>query len=521
MKRPWLLALLTLSVGCSGDETEAAPPEPLPTCLEHEFALPDGSCIRPGVPPDGCGEGFVHDGVYGCEPILPAEPCPHGLMAVPGDETCRPVMVCGAGKWADLPVDGTTQYDDASYPGGDGNGSEANPWPTIGQAVTAAAPGALIVVAAGSYSENLYLQGKAVRLWGVCPELVAIEGTGPSIGPCPLATLCIADGADGTEVGGLAIHGGGMGITQSGSQDVLVDRVWVHDNGARGIGLENMLGPTSADVRGSLVEQNYEGGLVLSGSHATVDGSVFRTSLPRASDQKMGRGITVQLLCSESSSGWQCNYAARSTVSVTRSLIEQNHDVGLLACGSDTTVDGSVVRATLPGASDLRTGRGVNVQLACPRSATGEPLCNPATRATGTVTRSLIDHNLEHGLSVMGSDAIFDSSVVRSTSPDAAGDVFGDGIAVFRHGADASAIITNMVVDDNARAGVASFGSVVSVAGTYVRCAAFALNGEHYASGDFEFVDGGGNSCGCPAVGEDCKVVSAGLQPPNPLPLGQ
>ncbi len=97
MKRLLWLTLLALPNACGGEETEPAPPEadPLPACEEPELALPDGSCIRPGVPHDGCGEGFVHDGVYGCEPILPAEPCPPGLMAVPGDETCRSVMECG------------------------------------------------------------------------------------------------------------------------------------------------------------------------------------------------------------------------------------------------------------------------------------------------------------------------------------------------------------------------------------------------------------------------------------------
>ena len=71
--------LAALLIGCAADDTEPAPPQPtnLVSCADPlELLLPDGSCIRPGIPPDGCAEGFEHDGEYGCEPILPAEPAP-------------------------------------------------------------------------------------------------------------------------------------------------------------------------------------------------------------------------------------------------------------------------------------------------------------------------------------------------------------------------------------------------------------------------------------------------------------
>lgn len=650
MKRLSVLALLALLTGCDGAETEPAPPQLPPSCAEHELALPDGSCIRPGVLPDGCGEGFVHDGAYGCEPILPAEPCPPGQMAVPGDDTCRSVMACGPGKWGDLPVDATTQYVDGAYSGGDSDGSENRPWPTIGQAVSAAAPGALIAVAAGSYPENLYISGKAVRLWGVCPEQVTIEGTGSAIGPCPLATVCIADRAHGTEVGGVGILGPGMGITLSGSQGVIVDRVWVHDTGTRGIGVESTLALTSIEIRGSLIEQSHEGGMIVSGSDAMVDRSVLRYGLPRIPDQRLGRGITIQRLCWQTSGGWQCaptraslvvtrslveqNHAAgiqvmssdatidssvvrttlprasdqrygmgvnvqyscletpagpecdpatrasahisrslieqnhragisvvasdavlddlvvrgnlpraldqiggrgmdvqlgcydtptgpicdretRANVSVSRSLIEHNHEGGIGIHGSDGTVDLSVVRFSLPNASDQTRGRGINIQPSCPTRVQGERLCDPETRSWATVARSLIEHNREQGLVIMGSDATVDSSVVRSTLANAATNAFGDGITVLAF--DASGAITNSLVADNARAGVASFGASTSVAGTHIRCAAFELNGEPYGGSDFEFVDGGGNSCGCPTADSACQLVSVGLEPPEPL----
>src|SRR5688572_26928029 len=117
-----------VGAGCGGGETE---PALASACPAPELALPDETCIRPGIPPGGCAPGFVHDGEYGCEPVLPAEPCPPGLMAVPGDAACRPVMPCGEGKWGELPVDASTVYVDGSYAGAS-DGSAAAPFTSIG-----------------------------------------------------------------------------------------------------------------------------------------------------------------------------------------------------------------------------------------------------------------------------------------------------------------------------------------------------------------------------------------------------
>ena len=168
---------LVFAFGCStNDETEQAIEAP-PGCADPlALMLPDGTCIRPGVPADGCAEGFVHDGEYGCDPILPEQPCAPGLMAVPGESACRTVLPCGAGRWGDIPIDAGTIYVDASYSGLDSDGSEARPWTTVSEAVMAAPPGALVAIAAGTYDESVAILGKPVRLFGVCPEKVTISG---------------------------------------------------------------------------------------------------------------------------------------------------------------------------------------------------------------------------------------------------------------------------------------------------------------------------------------------------------
>ena len=118
--------LFVFAVACS-DEGDEPPPDSSPGgCVPGEWRRDDGSCVPAGLPPDmpcppgewlhdngvcipagvpsdGCGEGFVHDGERGCEPLLPQEPCPPGLMAVPGDTVCREVAPCAPERWGDIP----------------------------------------------------------------------------------------------------------------------------------------------------------------------------------------------------------------------------------------------------------------------------------------------------------------------------------------------------------------------------------------------------------------------------------
>ncbi|HZO15530.1 MAG TPA: hypothetical protein VFB62_19795, partial [Polyangiaceae bacterium] len=243
--------------------------------------MPDGSCIRPGIGPDECGAGFAHDGEYGCAPVLPAEPCAPGLMAVPGDAACRPVMPCGAGTWGDIPIDATTVYVDQSYVGADSDGSATKPWARIGDAISGAAPGALIAIAQGSYVGDLRISGKLLRLWGVCPEKVEVVGDiegGAAVG--------ILNLAEGTEVHGIALRGPSFGVVVTGSREVVLDRLWVHHTGSRGIAVQRDLGPTAATVTSSLVEQCHDAGVRFSGSEGRVEGTLVRETQPRSSDQR-------------------------------------------------------------------------------------------------------------------------------------------------------------------------------------------------------------------------------------------
>ena len=124
----------------------------------------DGVCSDAGVPQAACPDGFVAaDGA--CRGVVPEELCADGLMAVPGESACRPIVGCGAGTWGDIPVEADTEYVDGSF-GGASDGSSEAPWTSLQDAVDVATPGAIVAVAEGEYEPVRIETQKAVRLWG-------------------------------------------------------------------------------------------------------------------------------------------------------------------------------------------------------------------------------------------------------------------------------------------------------------------------------------------------------------------
>src|SRR5207237_4355449 len=172
-------------------------------------------------PEDACGAGFVSDGARGCRAVLPAAACAFGLLAVPGETACHEVAPCGAAPWGDIPVEATTQYVDGAFAGAS-DGSAQKPHKTIQAAISAAAAGAIVAVAAGSYPEDVTLAGKRVRLWGRCAKLVEIAG---SASPA-VASLLLREGSDGSEVHGVAVRGASYGVVASAAKNLALDRVW-------------------------------------------------------------------------------------------------------------------------------------------------------------------------------------------------------------------------------------------------------------------------------------------------------
>ncbi|MBW2459931.1 MAG: right-handed parallel beta-helix repeat-containing protein, partial [Deltaproteobacteria bacterium] len=322
-------------LGCSGPETDPSEQSPgtVTTCESSEIELADGSCVLPGVPPSECGTGFEPDGVSGCAPILPPDVCPDGMMAIVGETLCREVAPCGDAPWGAIPVEPDTVYVDGSYGGGDSDGSAERPWVGVQEAIDAATPGAIVAVAAGTYLEDLILQDKSVRLWGRCPTMVQLAGTGAMS-----QTVLILDGAAQTEVHRVSVTGPGLGFAVSGSENVELTELRIHDTGASGLETVDVVGPTGVTLRGSLIERATQAGIHVAGATLAVEGTAIRdTAVP--ADDDSGYGIA----CPDGDQG-------PSQLTVRQSVIERNTGVGINIVASSATIEETVVRDSLPTA---------------------------------------------------------------------------------------------------------------------------------------------------------------------------
>ena len=560
--------LMTSCGGADGGAGGSGAGANVPVCEPPELDTGAG-CIRPGMTPEQCATGFNHDGEYRCVPIVPAEPCPYGSMAAVGEDSCRPVAACGSGKWGDIPTTPQTQHVDGSYQGSDSDGSAERPWVTITDAVGGSVSGGLIAIAAGSYLEDVVISDTAVTLWGLCPEMVEVVGT--STGN---AAILIYEGASGSAVRNLSLTGGAEGLIVAGAVDVTVHQLWVHDTNGWGLSFLSSFGPTAVAITDSLVEQCHQLGLLVDGSQITIERSVIRATLPALGSGRDGYGIAAQVGCTAQG----CDTSLRSEVTIRGSVFEQNHAMGVFLAGSDMLIEGSVIRLTQPEVVSQMSGRGVSIQPTCD----AQGICDPQSRANLTLRSSFVHQNHDVGLFVGGSDALVESTVIAGTLPRAAGLVtgrglsalmactleagcdptirstlvlqssvveqnhdaglfvagsdltvhdtvvrdtiarpdgyFGDGIAILSELSLSTASVSETLVDACARAGVASFGSSITIQKTAIRCAAFALEGENSEQHSYHFEDLGGNRCGCPEANDSCSVVSSGLAPPDPMP---
>lgn len=488
-------------MGC-GDDTSETKPKPDPpddppvveTCAAGSRALEDGGCQPPGVPETSCFDGFQPDGQGGCVATLPVEPCAAGQLALPGESACREVAPCGAGPFGDIPVEADTVYVQADYPGGDSDGSEARPYTTILDGIGGATEGAIVAIASGVYEESLVVD-RPVRLWGVCPAEVEIKGV--ALGSVP---LLFYDGASGSEVHDLAISGsGGAGVAAFGVDDLLLDRLWIHDLPGRGINVEAAGSTSVTTVRGTLVEgvddlgvfalegtlsmsesvvrdvdgwgmsgrqgsgltlersviantQTY--GLLVSGSQATLSGVLIRDTAADA--EGLGQGLVVRP---------DSDSLAPSTASVVGSVIERSYDMGVFVDGSVLTMQQSVVR------DQLAQDPGVGIYVI--------DSVEPSARSSVEIVESLVAGSRTFGINAGGSDLIVRGTAVRDTL---AGIDYpaGRGINV-RHeaftGQPATLLVEDTLVERSHQVGIFMTGIVGELHNVAVRDVALAGQG--------------------------------------------
>jgi hypothetical protein len=242
-------------------------------------------------------------------------------------------------------------------------------------------------------------------------------------------------------------------------------------------------------VRWSLVERVLDHGIMV-GCDMPVEGSLVRDVAPNAVDGRFGRGIVVQ-----SFSG------PRPLMTLTGSLVERVHDVGIGVLRADGIVESTVVRDVYPRASDQLGGRGINVQL---HLETQEA-------STLALRDTTVERSRDIGVAIIGGSATLDGLVVRDVA--ARGDgAFGDGVAAVQ----AQATITRAHVEMAARAGVISFGAAVTLSGSVLECNKIHLDREDLVVPG-TFLDEGGNACGCAGETVVCQAVSSLLEAPAGL----
>lgn len=356
----------------------------------------EGSCVPAGVPVDGCGSGFIHDGDGACEPVVPVAPCADGLMAVPGDTACRPVMDCGTGPWGNLAVGPGTIYVDATYSGNDGDGTASKPFASLEAAIAAASAGDHIALAAGDYIEDHYVN-KPLTIEGVCPGAVRLLGNPFESFFAPLE---LGPGASGSVVRGVEVTdlGSDRAVVVNGATGVRIEQVRLTNNLLGGL-LVQTSGTNVAEVtlQDSLVDGNREAGVFVWGAKVEVVGCDIRDTEGVAAGDA-GTGVTAS-----------ARDASQAEVTVRGSRIAGNTFFGVQVIGSRVTIEDTLVRDTQPRASDGVGGRSLNVV----------PRPDSMLRSTVTVRGSRFDRGRGTGLFASGADVTVENTVIDDVEPDA------------------------------------------------------------------------------------------------------
>ncbi len=336
------LVLVVLLLGC-GSDAEATPEcrgarvgeacvALLPACKGDEIVR-DGACVRVGVL--RCAAGFVADAEEGCKPVLPDAPCTSGEVAWLGDAACHPIVDCGSDRYGSPPTTLPLLYVDAT--GDDANdGSRDKPFKTIRAAVArAASTKHTIAIAEGTYDEELVLD-RDVELWGRCPQKVTVA---PTTGTNPYAIGILGAAV---AIRRLGVAGRTGGIVALDTVKVTVEDSWVHDTGDAGLGAQGDRLEGALVARRVLVERARDFGVFALGGSVTLEGSIVRGTRSAPGNVR-GYGVGAENSIARKKSG---------AVVVRGSIVEKNREVNVFAIGSSATVEGSLLRDTVEGATE-------------------------------------------------------------------------------------------------------------------------------------------------------------------------
>ena len=350
---------------------------------------------QPVGPPTKCLTGWALVTGGWCEPILPKGKCPAGTMEVIGKATCQPMGDCGSGTWGKIKTTASTIFVNQSYSGSSPDGSQSKPYITIGAALKAAGAGVHIVVAAGTYTEDVVID-KKVTLEGRCAQKVTITGAGKY-------TVEVKSSASGSVIRGLKIAGASRGVLVDGAV-VTMEIIDVRGCEDRGVQVQSSGALTLDD---SIVAGNREVGVFIFGAKAILRRTVVRDTREHASYLDLGVGIMAQ---------YQTGKV--SDLTLLDCVIDGNRATGIALLSSKATVQRSILRDTLEQKSDNKLGMGLWVACAA----------GPTPGSELNLLDSIVTGNRTAGIDLYSSKATVERSVVRDTLEDASDNGSGLGI---------------------------------------------------------------------------------------------
>ncbi|MBI2393954.1 MAG: DUF1565 domain-containing protein [Deltaproteobacteria bacterium] len=243
-------------------------------------------------------------------------------------------------------------------------------------------------------------------------------------------------------------------------------------------------------VTGSVIEDNVESGVFTYQTKATIAGSLVRA---------VGAGSEAVTASCVAARGTD---AARGTLTVKSSVIEDCEDTAVLSMGARVILEATTIRRPRPRASTGLHGTGIVLYL----TDDGVP-------SDGVLRGSLLEDASGAAVIIGGSTTIIEDVLVRDVRPEPATSTFGDGVVVrARGGVRGSLTLRRSTVLRASRAAVAVFGSDAVIGASKLWCASFAIDAETSDEQSPALIDEQGNVCGCGEPGR-CVAVSAKLAP--------
>jgi len=159
----------------------------------------------------------------------------------------------------------------------------------------------------------------------------------------------------------------------------------------------------AATIRSSLVADNHEIGVLVSGADAVIEGTVVRDTQCDDADDFEGRGINVQR---------SLGSGEGATAAIRYSLVERNREAGVYVNGASVRIEATVIRDTAAAEAGPFFGDGISVVLGDPGSF-------------ADVLGSLVASNARAGVCTFGAAVTLGTTAFECNAIDLAGETFG------------------------------------------------------------------------------------------------